>query len=99
MKKFIAFSFKICLVLFLVSGTCLVLGQLTGVLFQNGNLIINAWDWFSTPTFMISAIAGILGYILGYFPKDITEEIVEHSSNEKNTNSLNEVSKEIEHVH
>lgn len=101
MKKLIAFAFKICLVLFLVSGTCLVLGQLTGILFQNGNLVIKTWDWFSTPTFMISAIAGILGYILGYFPKDKAEAevVVEHSSNEKNINSRNEVSKEVEHVH
>lgn len=91
MRKIMVFSFKTCLVLFLVCGTCLVLGQLTGLVFQNGNLIIKTWDVFSTPTFMISAIAGIFGYILGYYPKEELEEKGAHSSDE--------ISKELEHVH
>lgn len=91
MRKVIAFLFKTCLVLFLIGGTCLVLGQLTGIVFQNGDLIVKSWDVFSTPTFMISAIAGIFGFILGYFPKEELEKETVYSSDE--------FGKELKHVH
>lgn len=90
MRKIFAFLFKTCLLLFLISGTCLVLGQLAGLLFQNGDLIIKTWDLFANPTFMISAIAGIIGFILGYYPK---EKMVE-----ENTYSSDEFNEELELV-
>jgi hypothetical protein len=82
MRKIIAFLFKTCLVLFLIGGTCLVLGQLAGVLLQKGDLIVKTWDVFANPTFMISAIAGIFGFILGYYPKEKVEEEEAYSSDE-----------------
>jgi hypothetical protein len=90
MRKIIAFLFKTCLLLFLIGGTCLVLGQLAGVLFQKGNLIVKTWELFANPTFMISAIAGIFGFILGYYPKEKVDEEDVYSSDE--------FSEELEHV-
>lgn len=84
MKKIFTFFFKTCLVLFLISGTCLVFGQLAGLLFQNGDLIIKTWDLFANPTFMISAIAGIFGFILGYYPKEKVAVENAYSSDEFN---------------
>lgn len=74
-RNIIATLFKTCLVLFLLGGTCLVFGQLGGLLLQNGEIVIKTWDTFANPTFIISAIGGVLGFILGYFPKEIKEEV------------------------
>lgn len=82
MRNIIAALFKMCLVLFLLGGTCLVFGQLGGLLLQNGDMVIKTWDVFANPTFIISAIGGILGFILGYFPKEKTEEVDLYSSDE-----------------
>lgn len=78
----IAFLFKTCLLLFMIGGTCLVLGQLAGILFQKGDWIIKSWELFANPTFIISAIAGIFGFILGYFPKEKVDEERVYSSDE-----------------
>lgn len=90
MRNIIAFLFKTCLLLFLIGGTCLVFGQLAGVLFQKGHIVVKTWEVFANPTFMISAIAGIFGFILGYFPKEKEDEEVAYSSDE--------FSEELEHV-
>ncbi|MFC7688002.1 hypothetical protein [Ureibacillus sp. GCM10028918] len=90
MRNIIAFLFKTCLMLFIVGGTCLVLGQLAGLLFQKGDWIIKSWELFANPTFIISAIAGIFGFILGYFPKE--------KANEETVYSSDEVSEELELV-
>ncbi|MDT2048576.1 hypothetical protein ACR3I8_20640 [Priestia flexa] len=82
MRNIIAFLFKTCLLLFLAGGTCLVFGQLAGILFQKGYLIQKSWDIFATPTFMISALAGILGFILGYLPNEKLNEGHAYSSDE-----------------
>ena len=74
MKKMLTFLFKVCLILFLLGGTCLVFGQLAGLIFQNGELVTKSWDIFANPTFILSALAGLIGYILGYFPKEIRAE-------------------------
>ncbi|WP_226530743.1 hypothetical protein [Metabacillus niabensis] len=80
MKKILIFLFKVCLILFLLGGTCLVFGQLAGLIFQNGDLVIKTWDIFANPTFILSALAGLIGFILGYFPKEtcVEEHIVTH---------------------
>lgn len=80
----IAFLFKTCLLLFIIGGTCLVFGQLAGILFQKGDWIIKSWELFANPTFIISAIAGIFGFILGYFPKEKVNEEAIYSSDEVN---------------
>lgn len=100
MRGIIAFLFKTCLLLFLVGGTCLVFGQLAGVLFQNGNLIVKSWEIFANPTFMISAIAGIFGFILGYLPKEIANEDNVSTNNNSNLklNSSDEFDEELELV-
>ncbi|MBD8025056.1 hypothetical protein H9636_00160 [Ureibacillus sp. Re31] len=91
MKKYIAFLFKTCLLLFLIGGTCLVFGQLAGLLFQRGEWIVKSWEMFAEPTFMISAIAGIFGFILGYYPKKEVTKV-----NEVEKSSSNELSEEFE---
>ncbi|PMC34406.1 hypothetical protein CJ195_23430 [Bacillus sp. UMB0899] len=86
MKNILIFLFKFCLILFLLGGTCLVFGQLAGLIFQNGDLVMKTWDIFANPTFILSALAGLIGYILGYFPKEnIAEEhiITSHEANEE----------------
>jgi hypothetical protein len=82
MRNIIAMLFKTCLVLFLLGGTCLVFGQLGGLLFQNGEIVIKTWDIFANATFIISALGGILGFVLGYLPEEKTEELESFSSNE-----------------
>ncbi|WP_404332257.1 hypothetical protein [Mesobacillus maritimus] len=82
MRNIIAFLFKACLVVFLLGGTCLVFGQMAGLIFGNGDLIIYTWDIFAYPTFIFSAIAGVLGFILGYLPKDKSTEVDMYSLEE-----------------
>ncbi|WP_046128677.1 hypothetical protein [Bacillus thermotolerans] len=82
MRNIIAALFKTCLVLFLLGGTCLVFGQLGGLLLQNGEMVVKTWDIFADPTFTISAVAGILGFILGYFPKEKANGADLYSSDE-----------------
>lgn len=84
MRNVLVILFKTCLVLFLFGGTCLVLGQLGGLILQNGDMVIKAWDIFANPTFIISAIGGVLGFILGYMPKKKTDEVKQSSSDEFN---------------
>ncbi|TDQ33432.1 hypothetical protein [Aureibacillus halotolerans] len=85
MRNVLVKLFKICLVLFLAGGTCLVIGQLAGVIFQSGYLIEQSWDLFANPTFIISAVAGIIGFIIGYFPAEKTEDEEENASGELKT--------------
>lgn len=82
MRNIFVVLFKTCLVLFLFGGTCLVLGQLGGLILQSGDMVIKAWDIFANPTFVISAIGGVLGFILGYMPKDKVDEVEQYSSDE-----------------
>ena len=68
MRKSFEFLFRLSCVLFLLSGSLLVIGQIIGLLIQNGNLIILSADIFGTPTFLISGIAGLCGFVLNYIP-------------------------------
>lgn len=61
--------FKLFLATFLLGGTALVLGQLLGLLIQDSEVVIKSRELFSYPTYISSAVTGILGFILGYFPK------------------------------
>lgn len=82
MRNIIAILFKTCLIVFLLGGTCLVIGQMAGLILGSGDLIIKTWDIFANPTFIVSAIAGICGFILGYLPEDKTVENDMYSSDE-----------------
>ncbi|SIR20689.1 hypothetical protein [Domibacillus enclensis] len=89
MRKLLATLFKLCLVLFLSGGTCLVAGQIGGLLLQNGDMVTRTWNLFANPTFTISAIGGVLGFILSYFPAEKAEEAEQYASNEWNENVEN----------
>lgn len=65
MRKTLEVIFKISLVLCLILGSILVLGQIVGLIIQNANLIISSKTLFAKPAFVSSAIAGITSYILG----------------------------------
>jgi hypothetical protein len=82
MRNIIAVLFKTCLVVFLLGGTCLVFGQLAGLILGNGDLIMKTWDIFANPTFIVSAIAGVFGFILGYLPKGKSMEVDMYPSDE-----------------
>lgn len=70
MKKTVRLAFTIFLIIFMLGGTLLVLGQLVGMILMNGQLMLQASQLFGTPTFVCAAIAGFLGFIYSYFPKE-----------------------------
>ncbi|MGH1833257.1 hypothetical protein ABE871_17595 [Enterococcus gilvus] len=69
MKELVKKLFTLFVVIFMLGGTILVLMQLLGMILRNGQLMINATNYVGLPTFICSAIAGVLGYIYSYFPK------------------------------
>ncbi|MGJ7919287.1 hypothetical protein [Neobacillus sp. LXY-4] len=70
MKELIRKGFTIFLMLFMFGGTLLVVGQLLGMIIQNGELMIQTSEYIGKPTFICAAIAGTLGFIYSYFPKE-----------------------------
>ena len=68
MRNSFQFLFKLSCVLFLLSGSLLVIGQIVGLLFLNGNLIMFSADTFGKPTFILSTFAGLFGFVLNYIP-------------------------------
>lgn len=91
MEKTLVALFKICFVTLLLSGSLLVFGQLAGVVLQNGELIIFSSDTFSKPTFVLSAIAGMIGFVLNYVPRKTpmqSDEQIEKEEIEKYKKTL-----------
>lgn len=72
MKQMIKLAFTIFLIIFMIGGTLLVAGQLIGMILFNGELMTKASEIFGIPTFVCAAIAGFLGFIYSYFPKEKT---------------------------
>lgn len=70
MKNIIKKLFTFFLVVFMVGGTLLVIIQLLGMVLRNGQMMVNATNYVGMPTFVCSAIAGVLGFIYSYFPKE-----------------------------
>lgn len=70
MKMAVAKAFTFFLVLFMFGGSMLVLGQLVGLIIQSGELMIKTSEYVGIPTFICAAIAGVLGFIYSYFPKE-----------------------------
>lgn len=56
--------FIFSLIAFLSLGAILVLSQLAGLIFQNGELIIKVNELLAKPAFILSSIAGVLGFII-----------------------------------
>lgn len=73
MKRSITRLFKICLVSFLLGGTTLVLGQVLGVVLEDGELIVQVWNVVAKPTFVMSAVASLLGFVLASWPQQSGE--------------------------
>lgn len=70
MRKIIQLLFTISLILFMVGGTLLVLGQIMGIILMNGELMVQVTNIFSEPTFITASISGLLGFVYSYFPKE-----------------------------
>ncbi|MEW9668121.1 hypothetical protein [Ammoniphilus sp. 3BR4] len=79
MKKTLEFLFMICLILFLISGALLVIGQVVGVILQNGDIILLSEEILAKPSFILSAMAGVIAYILNNL-KDKTQEDIKESN-------------------
>jgi hypothetical protein len=47
------------------------------MILRNGQLMIDATNYIGMPTFICSAIAGFLGFIYSYFPKETEGEKAE----------------------
>lgn len=70
MKNIIRKGFTLFLILFMTGGSLLVIGQLLGLVIRNGELMVKTSELVGTPTFICAAIAGTLGFIYSYFPKE-----------------------------
>lgn len=64
MIKILDKVFIVSLIAFLLLGAILVIGQLAGLIFQQGELIIKVNDLLAKPAFILSSIAGVLGFII-----------------------------------
>ncbi len=64
MIKILDKAFILSLIGFLTLGVILVFTQLAGLFFQQGELIIKVSDLLAEPAFILSSIAGVLGFII-----------------------------------
>ncbi|MFJ7970225.1 hypothetical protein [Psychrobacillus sp. NPDC096389] len=64
MMKVLDKIFIFSLIAFLSLGAILVFSQMAGLLFQQGELIIKVNDLLAKPAFILSSIAGVLGFII-----------------------------------
>ncbi|MCM3080751.1 hypothetical protein [Brevibacillus invocatus] len=74
MKKSLEVCFIVSLILFLLTGSLLVIGQVVGILIQNGELITKSHEIFSKPAFLLSAMAGVIAYLLKQTKKQKVSE-------------------------
>lgn len=74
MKKSLEVCFIVSLILFLLAGSLLVIGQVVGILIQNGELITKSHEIFSKPAFLLSAMAGVSAYLLKQTKKQKVSE-------------------------
>ncbi|MCG7343741.1 hypothetical protein MHZ92_06325 [Sporosarcina sp. ACRSL] len=64
MIKILDKIFVFSLIAFLTLGALLVFSQLAGLLFQQGEFIIKVNDLLAEPAIILSAVAGVLGFII-----------------------------------
>jgi len=79
MKKTLESLFVVFLVLFIVSGALLVVGQIIGVITQNGDTILYSQNIFAKLAFILSAITSVIAYIwnIVYKKKSTNNEEIE----------------------
>lgn len=56
--------FIIALVGFLTLGAIIVFTQIIGLIIQQGQLIVSVNEILATPAFVLSSVAGILGFVI-----------------------------------
>ncbi|WP_142828502.1 hypothetical protein [Planococcus soli] len=60
--------FVICLLSSILLGLIMVGGQLIGLLFGNGEMVVQSSELLKQPTIILAAIFSGFAFILGYFP-------------------------------
>lgn len=60
--------FAICLLLSILLGLIMVVSQLIGLLFGNGEMVVQSTELLKQPTIILAAIFSGFAFILGYFP-------------------------------
>lgn len=60
--------FVTCLLLSILLGLIMVGGQLIGLLFGNGEMVVQSSELLKQPTIILAAIFSGFAFILGYFP-------------------------------
>ena len=89
MSKILDKVFIVALISFLSLGFIIVFTQLLGLIIQNGELIIKVNDLLAEPAFILSAIAGVLGFLIPVIKNKssnvLTEEELEEQLLEKQT--------------
>ena len=89
MLKILDKVFIVALISFLSLGFIIVFTQLLGLIIQNGELIIKVNDLLAEPAFILSAIAGVLGFLIPVIKNKssnvLTEEELEEQLLEKQT--------------
>lgn len=93
MIKILDKVFIVSLIAFLSLGALLVFSQLAGLLFQQGELIIKVNDLLAKPAFILSSIAGVLGFIIPALKNKtsniLTEEEIEEQILETRHSKVN----------
>lgn len=93
MIKILDKVFIVSLIAFLSLGALLVFSQLAGLLFQQGELIIKVNDLLAKPAFILSSIAGVLGFIIPALKNKtsniLTEEEIEEQMLETSHSKVN----------
>ena len=93
MIKILDKIFVFSLIAFLTLGAVLVFSQLAGLLFQQGEFIIKVNDLLAEPAIILSAVAGVLGYIIPALKNKtsniLTEEEIEEQILETRHSKVN----------
>jgi hypothetical protein len=69
--------FRLSIVVFLLGGAAIVLGQAAGIVLGDATWLVEAASTLQPPTCIAASIAGILSFILSYRPG---EETAAHGS-------------------
>ncbi|MGO4955978.1 hypothetical protein ACTQ49_01675 [Luteococcus sp. Sow4_B9] len=75
MRKILDILFWASLVAFLLTGACVVFGQLAGVIMRNGSVVSGADARLSDLAFSLSTLCAAAAFIRGYFPTGESAEL------------------------
>ena len=84
MVKLLDKIFILTLVAFLFLGGVIVFTQIAGLIFQQGEMIIKVNNLLAEPAFILSAIAGILGFIIPALKNKSSNILSEEEMDERN---------------